>query len=286
MSYTLYSFALGMAQAKKPTGPIPAIVICLIAYTVTGLAPAFVGVNAENTGNFYGQFAMTGSFMLWILTIFSWAKFKEKRPVSSIGLKVKGAGSQILLGALGGLAFTGIIVGVNVFLGTATMVQIDNVSLLPALVLLLGFSIQASAEEIAYRGYVAQALIHKWSIGIAVVVQAALFTLGHLGNGLNIPAVIAMLAVSYFMMMWTLATGNLWGAMAFHTFWNWSQANLWGASVSNITMSTHIFSFMPKEGTDLISGGGFGLEGSLLTGALLIAGGIYCHRKWLRACTA
>lgn len=270
----------GMSQATKPTGPILAIVITMLGYLVAGMVPIFFGVTGEDMTSFRSQFILTASFAGWIAVIFCWVKFKEGRPIASLGFPAKGALQQIMLGALVGLGFTSLIVGVNILSGNATLGGFQATNLGPALILLLGFVIQGTAEEIAFRGYLVQAFAAKWSLVVAIVVQALLFTSAHIANGLHLPSILCMVAVSYFLAMWVLASGNLWAVMAFHAIWNWSQGNFWGSAVSNIQVETSLFHF-DTTGSPLLSGGSFGLEASYFTIALLTLAGIFFHRRWL-----
>lgn len=272
-------FLQGMKQASRPTGPLLATIFTVFGLVITSFPPLLFGVNGENSSTFYGQFIMTFMFVFWIALILAWVKFKEGRSISSLGFAT-GFKSQSLLGLALGLGLTSLVVVTNLLLGQASLGQPNWTVLLPSLLLLLGFSMQASAEEIGYRGYLMQAYGAKWQVGAVVAAQAIIFTLGHIGNGLNPLAIVTMLAVSYCLAMWILATGSLWGAMSFHIFWNWSQANFWGAPVSNIKMETSVFTFTTAPGSELISGGSFGLEGSLLTIALLLGIGVYFHRQW------
>lgn len=272
-------FLTGMKTASRPTGPLLALVIAALGFGLSGIFPALFGLNETHTSTLWGQFIMTASFALWIAVIFAWVALKEQRPIASLGFAT-GFRRQGLLGLVLGLGLTSLVVAVNLGLGNATLGTANWAALAPSALLLIGFGIQASAEEIAYRGYLMQAFSATWKAWIVVIAQAILFTLGHVGNGLNPVAVLTMLAVSYCLAMWILATNSLWGAMSFHIFWNWSQANVWGASVSNIKMDTHVFEFTAHPGTELISGGAFGLEGSVLTIAMLVGIGIYFHVRW------
>lgn len=270
-----------MKSARKPSGPILGFLVTIVGFLIAGSSPVFFGISAENSASWAGQLIITCCFIIWIVTIFTWVKVREGRSVLSLGFG-RGALGQILTGALAGVAMTSLVVAISVITGQASLSVSDISALGPIIPLLLGFAVQSSAEEIAYRGYLPQALATKWPVALVILVQALAFTLGHIGNGLNLVAVMTMLAVSYFLMMWVLATGNLWAAIAFHTFWNWSQANLWGAAVSNIRLETHVFSFAPRAGSDLITGGSFGLEGSLLTIFFLLLGGGVFHLIWWR----
>ena len=271
-----------MAQAQRPTGPILALVISMGGYILAGTVPVFFPemVDTKNGMSFGGQLIMTCSFIIWIAVLALWVRFKERRSVAAaFGFSASGS-KQLALGAAAGLGLTALVVGVNLLLGTASMGSFNASALGLIAVLLIGFSIQATAEEIGYRTYMASAFARKWPIAAVVVAQAVVFTAGHVGNGLNIMAILVMLAVSYLLMTWILLTGNIWGAAAFHAVWNWSQGNVWGSHVSNLQVNTSLWTFTPAEGTDLLTGGAFGLEGSMLTLVILLVAAIALHLKY------
>lgn len=273
-------FIDSMSAARRPTGPVAAIVVVIAGLVLAGIPPLFFGVNSEGSMSFSSQLIMTSSFLVWIMVLAAWVKFKEQRPVlPAFGLRSP-AGKNIACGALAGCGLTTIVVIINVALGSAHLGALQLSAFGAAAFLLIGFAIQATAEEIGYRYYLVPVLAaKKWPMGVIVVVQAVLFTAGHVGNGLNPVAVLSMLAVSYLTVMWMLATGNIFGAAAFHTAWNWSQANVWGSNVSNVAVDTSVLHYTTTPGMDLLSGGAFGLEGSLMTVVLLLAGGAYFHRR-------
>lgn len=275
----MVTFLDGMKSAERPTGLVLGFVVNFVGFALAGLAPALMGMTGTETGTFSGQLRMTLSFALWIAVVFLWVVFRERRPLASLGI-TRGTWCDTMAGAVAGAGLTTLVVLLSVVTGQATLSSAQWSALLPVCLLLLGFCVQASAEEIGYRGYLVQVMGQRWPVLAVVLAQAVIFTAGHIGNGLSPLPIVCMLAVSYFLMMWILATGNLWGAMAFHTVWNWTQANVWGASVSNLKMDTHLFTFTPIEGSDLLTGGSFGLEGSLVTIILLLAGGFYFQRKW------
>lgn len=264
----------GMSEARRPTGPILAIVVTLLIMLL-GQLPVAPLATMLPTDSFGGQLMLTASFLIPMLLFFAWVKFKEKRPVSSLGFR-GGLGRGVVLGAVLGLVMTTVTVMVNVAMGTATLGAPTWGMLLPALVLLIGFAIQASTEEIAERGYLMQAVAPRWGLVAAIVIQTVVFAVLHGANGgLTWVAWANLCGVSVFLGLWVWVSGSLWGACAFHTFWNWSQGNLWGAPVSHTRVGTAVGHYTPDEASSaLLTGGPFGLEGSVIPLVMFIIGSV------------
>ena len=261
----------GMSEARRPTGPILVLVVAVLI-PMLGQLPALPLMSLFPEDSFGGQLVLTASFVLPMLLFFAWVRFKEKRPVASLGFRGPG-GRSIVLGALLGVALTTVTVLLNVLLGTASLAAPTWGALPLAVVLLLGFAIQSSTEEISNRGYLMQAVAPRWGLVVAVVVQTVVFAAMHGANGgLTWVAWGNLCMVAVFLALWVWVTGSLWGACAFHTFWNWSQGNLWGAPVSHQKMSMSVGHYTPGEGSsDLLTGGAFGLEGSVVPLVVFIA---------------
>lgn len=68
--------------------------------------------------------------------------------------------------------------------------------------------------------------------------------------------------------------GSLWIAGFAHAVWNYSQGLLYGFLISGISVKGGVMTSLPIAGKELLSGGKFGFEGSIITstvGVLLIA---------------
>ncbi len=64
--------------------------------------------------------------------------------------------------------------------------------------------------------------------------------------------------------------------------WNWTQGPLWGMNVSGMTIKRTVFTSTP-QGPDLLSGGAFGAEGSLIASALIVGLSWYLWKaEWLK----
>jgi hypothetical protein len=102
----------------------------------------------------------------------------------------------------------------------------------------------------------------RWIAGILLCLP---FTLGHAYNPdvtmigvANIFLAGVVLVILYFQ------TRRLWLPISFHLSWNLAQSWLWGFDVSGIEIENHLF-VVTSTGADLVTGGEFGLEGSILS---------------------
>lgn len=262
----------GMSEAARPTGPILGTLVAVLIIMLGQLpfAPLLSGVS---TTTFSGQLMLTLSFLLPLLLFFAWVRFRERRPVASLGFRSP-VGKDLAVGAMLGVGFTSLIVLVNVVAGTATLGELTWSALPPAVILLGGFAIQSSTEEVANRGYILQAVTPRWGFAAAMAVQTLVFALFHGANGgLTWVAWGNLAGVAVFLGMWVWVTGRLWVACAFHTMWNWSQGNLFGAPVSHTQVGTSVGHYTPVEGASaLLTGGSFGLEGSVIPLVCFVVG--------------
>ena len=137
------------------------------------------------------------------------------------------------------------------------------------LVLLAG----AAFEELAFRGYVFQRLCEIAHPLGAILFFSALFGAIHYFNPswswiafVNTLLVGILFAIAY------LRTRSLWVVWGMHFGWNIVLGTIFGLPVSGLS----IFSVLTKgeaQGSELLTGGGYGIEGSL-TGTVVIGMGI------------
>ena len=136
---------------------------------------------------------------------------------------------------------------------------------------LLFFLLVALFEEILMRGYILGRLLHtRLNKFLSLFISAALFALLHIFNPeidilpmVNLVLAGMLLGASY------LYTRNLCFPISLHLFWNWIQGPILGYQVSgNNFMSTMLKLRMPEE--NVLNGGAFGFEGSLICTVLMI----------------
>jgi uncharacterized protein len=134
----------------------------------------------------------------------------------------------------------------------------------------------SSIEELFFRAFLfyivyemLQTVIHdrKKSVVFAVLVNSVLFGLAHMGNtGATFISDINLIFDALLMALPFLITGRLGMSIGIHFAWNLIQGSVFGFAVSGtISKATIISVQMPDN---LLTGGIFGPEGSILLGVL------------------
>ena len=201
-------------------------------------------------------------------------RFFDRRPPALLGLGFsRGWLRELVLGLVAGLVATGLVVLVLVVTGSVSLaLSPDLRSSLGALpFFLVIFTLAAAVEEFIFRGYPLQAFAEGSRRWIAGVLLCLPFTLGHAGNpDVTIIGIANIFLASIILVILYFQTRRLWLPISIHLSWNLAQSWLWGFDVSGIKIENQLFVTTPT-GSDLLTGGEFGLEGSILSTVLFIA---------------
>jgi hypothetical protein len=208
----------------------------------------------------------------------SWvcARLLERRSLASVGYKLhRGWLRDFSLGSILG-AFS---LGAAVAMATATgAVRFEintsrSVTVAEGLMISFFFFLLAGAfEEVAFRGFAFQALVHNTGAAAAILITSTLFGLAHLSNPnasffstVNTILAGAWLGIAYLM------TRSLWLPTALHYSWNFMMAYLFGLPVSGMSIFNQYAllrgSSLPPK---LVSGGAYGPEGGAAATLALI----------------
>ena len=232
-----------------------------------------VGGSAESSMSNTFRFMMEELLMLLCVLSASWVVFKGRgMHFSRLGLSVKGRWKDVLAGILFAIAIYAVGFGLSLVVGAVTVsaVSFHPSSLFAGLVLFLVVGI---TEEVMVRGFVLGRMmdggVNKF---VALFASAALFSLLHVFNPnfefipfINIWLAGILLGASY------IYTRNLCFPIALHWFWNWVQGPVLGYEVSGNRFGGSLLTLRLTE-HNLLNGGNFGFEGSLLCTVLTIAG--------------
>ena len=206
-------------------------------------------------------------FGIGVLVILFYCRIVEKRRFRTMGFVRQRCGKELLLGlAVGGAAFT-VCVLFALLLGVVQSEGMGMANWLVLILILLSYVLQATVEEIVFRGYFMVSLSRKYPLWLASALSAVTFAAVHLTNpGAGFMVILNIFLIGLFLSMIILKRGNIWVACGFHTMWNFAQGNIFGMSVSGLNMSdSTIFKFTSTSGNLLLTGGDFGLEATLET---------------------
>ncbi|RRO16057.1 CPBP family intramembrane metalloprotease [Saccharopolyspora rhizosphaerae] len=275
----------GPGSARRPTGPLLALLVVIVCLLV---GPALVTLAwlplldrsalplVDGPVVLEAQLVLLLSFLGASGLLALWVRFKEGRPLASLGFfPASRIGAHLALGAGTAVLLLAIPVAVNLLSGQYRVGPLRAAQVAAVLLALLGFTAQACTEEVVTRGYLLQTAYRQWGLTAAIAFQAVVFALLHGVNfDVGLVALLNILLIGLVLGMWAVAEGSLWGVCAFHVVWNWCQGNVAGIEVSGMDLQATLLSLAPGPGSaELLTGGGFGVEGSLVTtGVLLVAG--------------
>ena len=209
-----------------------------------------------------------------ILVYFLYVKLIEKRPIWSMGFKLKkGWLSKYIKGFIIGGLLIGLIAILVLLTGSASIsyVGVSVGQIIPFILVIIGWIIQGASEEIMMRGHMLPVLSIKWGALIAIVISSLYFSILHIFNsGINLISLVNLSLAGVLFAVYVFYDDSLWGACALHSSWNFVQGNIVGSKVSGLDMNTGNIFLMTPKGNELLSGGAFGLEGSIITTIVLI----------------
>ncbi|MFS0868762.1 CPBP family intramembrane glutamic endopeptidase [Paenibacillus xylanilyticus] len=198
------------------------------------------------------------AIMVYILTM----KYIARR--STPELSRKGAGLEAVMGALTGLIFIALSTIIIVSLGSYSFQWVNEADTVTVLIVSIKAALGAAiVEELIFRGLMFQAINKLLGTWTALAVTSLFFGIAHLGNtGATLWSAFAItLEAGVLLGAAFLWRRNLWFAMGLHFSWNALEGVL-GIPVSGHS-SAGLF-IVKVNGPSLLTGGDFGLEGSVV----------------------
>jgi len=219
---------------------------------------------------------LTGSY-LWLLVVLEFVislvcvvvfrYFVDRRSFMSLGWPLMGYVNEALTGLLMGPGLMGLTAVLLLLSGHLEWTDIvwDPSSFFVSFGLM---AFIAFSEELVFRGYVLGKILdtfaNKW---IALGISAFLFALFHISNpGLHTLAFVNLFLAGLLLGINYIYTKNLWFSVLFHLCWNFFQGPILGFRVSGYSLPS-LLQAEPK-GDLFITGGDFGLEGSIINTAI------------------
>ena len=225
-------------------------------------------------------FAATGAVVLaWVLLV-------ERRALATIGLGRAGAAAGFVRGLIIGMAtIFGVVAAIWIAGGYDAIAYAKAFESPDALksmgLLLLAFVVQASVEEIVFRGWMLSAIARKFNVIVAIVLTSAVFALLHYAPGQLWFVTLNVFLFAVFACAWVLRTGNIWGVMGWHAGWNWLLSIGFELPVTGIDVKLPaLLVALTPHGPAHLTGGAQGPEGSMFCGIFFLAAtiGLFASR--------
>lgn len=132
------------------------------------------------------------------------------------------------------------------------------------------FLLVGVVEEVIFRGILFRLIADKWNIAVGLTTSSLLFGLAHLGNpGATLWAALAIaLASGWLFGMAYAYHQTIWVPVGMHWAWNYLEGGVFGCAVSGTPLDYRPLIAPKISGTDLLSGGAFGPEASIICVAI------------------
>ena len=189
-------------------------------------------------------------------------------------LPAAGATRDLSAGAAIGLLLMTAVVGVAALFDVYNIVGEGGTGQLLRLLIATAI-VPGILEEIFFRGILFRWIEEFAGSWAALVVTAALFGLAHILNpnatwfsSFTIAVEAGLLLGGAYML-----TRSLWMPIGLHAAWNFAQGAIWDVPVSGLDEQGLVEARL--SGPELLSGGAFGLEASLIALVIATAGGVW-----------
>lgn len=211
-----------------------------------------------------------------VVAVILWALLIERRNIRGLGFVGRGAVTEYIIGAVGGVLLFGGAVGICALFGITEISIAINPSWGLILLFLVAFLIQGLSEELLCRSLLMISLSRAWPLWACTVCNSAIFSALHLLNpGISLLALFNIFLFGCLASVLMLKRGSVWMVAALHSLWNFAQGNLFGLPVSGIYGSPAPLATTVAADTTwgrLLGGGTFGIEGGLAATVVLLAG--------------
>lgn len=221
--------------------------------------------------------------LVLMLAYFAYVRWWERRPVFE--LSGPAAGKEFSGGLLLGGVLIAVVVAVLALLGAYTVESAGSASdlarvfaeMMPKVV------VGAVIEEVLFRLMVLRLLERSLGTAWALGISSVLFGLAHLGNTGASPVIGLMLGIELGLLLGAayVLTRRLWLCAGLHLAWNFMQGAVFGISVSGHTDEGWLTAGL--KGPDWLTGGAFGIEGSMLSFVLCLGAAAWLLVKADRA---
>lgn len=252
-------------KTLKNTNPVSTVVILFLLMQVPGVifAPLFSYVFLGNDNSDY--FLLFNLFLTIFVALLGYlfARKYQKRNKESLGL-VKNPKNYLKGIVLGFLMILSVVLLLKISGFAEFTINISQVTWPIFVIFILGWAIQGFEEELITRSILMNYFAVNNGVMGGIIINSLIFAILHLGNpafGI-LPFINIMLIGIVFSLLFYISDDIFLPAAA-HSFWNFAQGNIFGIEVSGMDEINNTIFKTKLMGSDLISGGAFGFEGSI-----------------------
>jgi len=203
-----------------------------------------------------------------LFTVWIFQKFISKERFFSIGLDFINYKNDFYQGLAVGTGLISIGFFTLIILNL-TSIDLTYFSIYDQVFYFFLFIVVSLNEEIAIRGYILHNLSQSFNKYIALIISSFVFMGMHLGNpNIGVLPLMNLFLAGIFLGVYRIHKNNLWFPIGAHLMWNYLQGPIYGFEVSGNKINS-LFE-QKLNGHELLTGGNFGYEGSIILTVFLI----------------
>ncbi len=186
---------------------------------------------------------------------------EKRRPIQE--MRLRDAPGGLIVGFLIGVGLLSAAIGTIMLMHDASIV-LDAPPVLPLGIITMA-AISGVCEELIFRGALFRITEEMFGTLIALLVSGAFFGGAHIVNANATPLSSAAIAIEALVLCFAYtATRSLWLPIGLHAGWNLTEGGIYSTSVSGGPIIKGVF-LTTFKGPDIITGGAFGPETSVVT---------------------
>lgn len=224
-------------------------------------------------------------FISFLLLTVLYCRFIEKRSIQSMGFNKHIC--DYILGVILAVILLSIIMGICCLMGGISYVGVGkDINYKYMIALLGGLIIQGATEEALCRGFLMSSLLKRVSVPVAIIVNATVFAFPHFSSLFEaefkfaVLGVINLYLISVIFSMLILCRSNIWVSCGLHSIWNFLLYGVFGLTLSGSKTDTTGLICFEVNSSNVINGGVYGVEASIITTVILSIVVIVLCRYW------
>ncbi len=260
----------GLARRILRSPPARVLVLGFVLLMMMGLTTDVLNLFADDPSKSIQH--MMALAIAGFAVYIGYAHFVEQRAVSELALP--GMGRELGMGMLIGAGLYTACVLILMVLGIYRIEGFNPVSfMVPAIAMALSSGV---FEELLFRGVLLRSVEAWLGTWAALVVSALVFGLLHLLNPEGTMEGALFIAVEAGILLGAayMLTRRLWMSMGFHFAWNYTQSGIFSGIVSGNDAEQGLIK-ASINGPELLTGGSFGIESSILALLLCTSTGLF-----------
>jgi membrane protease YdiL (CAAX protease family) len=221
---------------------------------------------------------LLAAVLVWFGYRFYVRRIEKRQPTE---LATPGMARELGTGLLLGAGLVALSFAVLAALGAYQFGGVNALSTM-MLVPLAELVLVGMAEEMVFRGVIFGVIERSLGSKPAIVISALLFSLAHLPNdGVSVLAIAVIAAYGVMQAALYMKTRRLWACIGTHIAWNYCVSQVFSSTVSGHAATGGLLRG-ELTGNAMLTGGVFGVEGSLIALLLIAAAAAF----WLRRACA